>query len=276
MPQAPHPTSIKSGAIEPARSGFAPARVADLLDDALRHGDRVFGIAGLQGSGKSTLASQMVALANTRGLCAATLSIDDGYLNPGERRRLARTVHPLLATRGPPGTHDLALLCETLDALRAGRATRLPRFDKGHDRRLPPSRWPTVGPLDLLVFEGWCLKVPAEDAAALATPLNALERDEDIDGTWRHWCNAALGRDYPALWARIDRLLWLHPPGFDVVADWRWQQEQTRPGGDTRLSRAGIERFVQHFERVSRQALRRLPAIAERTLRLDTRRRVVD
>lgn len=275
MLQASHPTTIKSGATGVDRPGFTPALVADLLDDALRHEARIFGIAGLQGSGKSTLAAQVVALAKARGLRAATLSIDDGYLNPGERRRLARTVHPLLATRGPPGTHHVALLCETLDAVRAGRATRLPRFDKRHDRRLPPSRWPTVGPLDLLVFEGWCLKVPAEDAVALATPVNALERDEDAGGTWRRWCNTALGRDYPALWSRIDRLLWLQPPGFEVVAGWRWQQEQARPGGP-RMSRAGVDRFVQHFERVSRQALRCLPGIADRTLRLDARRQVVD
>ena len=267
---------MQAGCVEAHRQGFAPALVADLLDDALRHEARVFGIAGLQGSGKSTLAAQVIALAQARGLRAATLSIDDGYLNPGARRRLARTVHPLLSTRGPPGTHDIDLLCRTLDAVRAGRATRLPWFDKGRDRRLPPSRWPTVGPLDLLVFEGWCLKVPAEGAAALATPVNALERDEDADGTWRRWCNAALGRDYPALWARIDRLLWLQPPGFEIVTDWRWQQERARPGGGMRLSRTGVNRFVQHFERVSRQALRRLPAIADRTLRLDARRRVVD
>jgi D-glycerate 3-kinase len=274
MPRPPHPTPIKSGPSAPRRREFDADLVADLLDDALRHEVRVFGIAGLQGSGKSTLAAQVVALARARGLRAATLSIDDGYLNPGARRRLARTVHPLLATRGPPGTHDVALLCGTLDAVRTGRATRLPRFDKRHDRRLPPSRWPAVGLLDLLVFEGWCLKVPAEGAAALATPVNALEREEDSDGTWRRWCNAALGRDDPALWARIDRLLWLQPPGFEGVADWRWQQEQALAGGP-RLSRPDVERFVQHFERVSRQALRCLPAIADRTLRLDAGRRVI-
>lgn len=272
MPHAPHPTRIKSATLS---SGFPPEAVADALDDAQASGTRVFGIAGLQGSGKSTLAAQMVALARARGLRAAALSIDDGYLNPGERRRLARTVHPLLATRGPPGTHDVALLCATLDAVRNGDVVRLPRFDKRHDRRRPPSRWPTVGPLDLLVFEGWCLKVPAEEDAALAMPVNALERDEDPEGVWRRGCNVALGRDYPTLWARIDRLLWLQPPGFEKVADWRWQQERTRPSGGARLSRAGIDRFVQHFERVSRQALRCLPGIADRTWRLDAERRIV-
>jgi len=201
MPHGAHPIRIKSAT--PPR-GFSPEAVAAALDEALTHpapghGVRIFGIAGLQGSGKSTLAAQIVALARKRGLRAATLSIDDGYLNPRERQRLARRVHPLLATRGPPGTHDLALLCATLDAIRNGDATRLPRFDKRHDRRLRPSRWPSTGPLDLLVFEGWCLKVPAEDDEALVAPVNALERDEDPHGLWRRWCNTALGREYPAL-----------------------------------------------------------------------------
>ncbi len=258
--------------------GFEASVVADVLDDALHHGARVYAIAGLQGSGKSTLAAQVTALARERGLRVATLSIDDVYLGRRERRRLARDVHPLLATRGPPGTHDLALACDTLDALRAGAAVRLPRFDKPGDRRLPPSRWRTVRAVDLVLFDGWCLKVPAETPAQLRDPLNPLERDEDPDGVWRQWCNERLGRDYPALWTRLDRLLWLQPPDFAPVALWRWQQEQamrSERGGHGGMSRAGVERFVQHFERVSRQALRTLPAIAERTLTLDARRRIV-
>ena len=228
MPRPPHPTRIKSGARRAGSgyddiAGFNGSVVAAVLDDALAHGARVCAIAGLQGSGKSTLAAQVVALAETRGLRAAALSIDDVYLGRRERRRLARDIHPLLATRGPPGTHDIDLAREVLDAVRAGRATRLPRFDKLADRRLPPSRWWAVGPLDLLVFEGWCLKVPAQSAHALRRPVNALERDEDPDGLWRRHCNDALARDYPALWARLDRLAWLHPPGFDLVPAWRWQ-----------------------------------------------------
>lgn len=259
-----------------ALRGYAPDFVEAVLDDALHHGSRIHAIGGLQGTGKSTLAAQLVALAREGGLRAVALSIDDFYLGRRERLQLGRTVHPLLATRGPPGTHDVALACETLDALRDGRPTRLPRFDKITDRRLPQSRWPVVGEVDLVVFEGWFLKTPPEVPEALRDPVNALEREEDPEGIWRTYCNDSLARDYPRLWSRLDRLLWLHGPGFEVVPGWRWQQEETlqalHPTRQT-MSRAQVERFVQYFERVSRQAWQHLPSIADVTRRVDAQRR---
>ncbi|MCW5580105.1 MAG: kinase [Luteimonas sp.] len=258
--------------------GFADALVAGVLDDALANGARVYGVSGLQGTGKSTLAAQLVEAAAARGLCAVALSLDDFYLDRPERRRLARDVHPALATRGPPGTHDVALACATLDALRAGEPVRLPAFDKLGDRRLPTDRWREARSVELVVFEGWCLGTPAEPAAALVEPVNALERDEDADGTWRRFCNDALARDYPALWQRIDRLLFLQPPGFEIVPEWRWQQEQALQARDpsrTGMTRPQVDRFVQHYERVSRQALRTLPRIADAVVRLDAARKPI-
>jgi D-glycerate 3-kinase len=41
------------------------------------------------------------------------------------------------------------------------------------------------------------------------------------------------------------------------------------------MSHAQVMRFVQFFERVSRQAMRTLPAIADRTIRLDAERRPI-
>ncbi|BDU17718.1 kinase [Lysobacter auxotrophicus] len=263
--------------VHPA-AGFDAALVAQVLDDALASGVRIYGVCGLQGSGKSTLAKQVAAMARSRGVRVAVLSIDDIYLRRRDRLRLARQVHPLLATRGPPGTHDVALGCDTLDALRAGMPVALPRFDKLADTRLPPSRWRRVGAVDLVLFEGWFLCTPPQDDDALRDPVNAIERDEDADATWRRYCNDALARDYPALWSRIDRLLFLQPPDFATVPQWRWQQEQAmqaRRAGSRGLDRAGVERFVALFERVSRQALRTLPGIADRTLRLDAQRRPV-
>lgn len=265
----------------PAAAGHSTAIVAQVLDDALAHPSRtapctVYAISGVQGSGKSTLAAQLAQLGRQRKLQVVTLSIDDFYLGQRTRQQLGRSVHPLLATRGPPGTHDVALACEVLDQLRQRKPTRLPRFDKIADRRLPPSRCPWARDADLVVFEGWFLKTPAQAAPDLRMPINTLEREQDHDGVWRTYCNTALGRDYPQLWARLDRLLLLQSPGFDVVPGWRWQQEQTlqaaNPGRQA-MTRAQVERFVQLFERVSRQALHTLPAIAERTLRLDAQRR---
>ncbi len=261
-----------------SQAGYAPEFVGGVLDDALTHRSRVYGIVGLQGSGKSTLAAQMAALAQTRGLSVVVLSIDDVYLGRRERLHLGHSVHPLLATRGAPGTHDVALACATIDSLIAGEPTALPRFDKIADRRLPPSRWIKVaGKPDLIVFEGWFLKVPPEEPDALIEPLNALERDADPHGIWRAYCNRALA-GYAPLWERIDRLLFLQGPGFEIVLDWRWQQEAALQAAHPRrsaMSRASVDRFVLFFERVSRQALRTLPVIADRTIRIDAARRPI-
>lgn len=257
-------------------AGYPHDFVAWVLDDALEHGCRVHGIAGLQGSGKSTLAAQVVRLAKTRGVHALALSIDDFYLGRRERLRLGRDIHPLCATRGPPGTHDVALACVVLDALAAGRPVRIPRFDKISDRRLPPSRWPTASGIDLVILEGWCLKVPAQDEPELLVPLNSLERNEDPGGTWRQWANTSLREDYPPLWTLIQRMLFLQAPGFELVPQWRWQQECTLQAAHPQrraMTRPQVERFVQFFERVSRQALRTLPAISDRIVRLDAVRR---
>ena len=257
-------------------NAFDAGFVQHILDDVLASGARVYGITGPQGCGKATLAAQLAGAAAGRGLRMAAVSIDDFYLDHDARQALARDVHPLLATRGPPGTHDVMLACDTLDALRAGKPAPLPRFDKLTDRRLPPAQWTVLDGVDLVVFEGWFLTTPPQARAELEDPVNALEREEDRDGRWRRWCNDALARDYPPLWQRIDRLLYLQPPGFEVVPGWRWDQEQALREADPGrrgMDRAGVDRFVSHFERVSRQAMRTLPAIAGRVVALDADRR---
>lgn len=257
--------------------GFSPTFVDGCLRDALAVGSEppVFAISGAQGSGKSTLAAQLVDAGTRRGLHVIALSLDDFYMTRRDRLRLAREVHPLLATRGPPGTHDMALACATLDALERGDA-RLPRFDKLVDTRLPPSRWRHVRrPPDLIVFEGWLLGLAPQSVAQLRKPINALEREQDADGSWRRWCNARLA-DYAVLWRRFDRLIYLQPPWFETIPGWRAQQERrlaaerSRPG----MSRAAIDRFVQHYERLTRHGMKTLPLVADRIVRLDAMRRV--
>jgi len=227
----------------------------------------IVGINGSQGSGKSTLCRFLeVLLREDHGLNAATLSLDDLYLTRRERAHLAATVHPLLATRGVPGTHDVALGEALLAAVREGRnGLRLPRFDKARDDRAPEADWPAIAaPIDVLLLEGWCIAATPQSPAALAEPVNRLEAGEDPDRTWRSHVNAALEGPYRALFAEIDYLVMLEAPGFEAVLGWRQEQEhklRARTGGG--MSDQAVERFVMHYERVTRHMLAELPERAD-------------
>jgi D-glycerate 3-kinase len=235
----------------------------------------VVGLCGAQGSGKSTIAAATAGLVAARGLSASVLSLDDVYLGRAERLRLASRVHPLLSTRGPPGTHDVALACRTLDALSRPGAVALPAFDKGRDARRPQVDWRRVeAPVDVVLFEGWCVGARPQPQAALAEPVNRLERDEDPDGTWRRFVNAELAEAYAGLFARLDALVLLAAPNFEVVAGWRAEQEaKLRARTGLGMSEAEIDRFVAHYERLTRWILDEAPARADWVVRLDAERR---
>ncbi|MEG3181135.1 kinase [Sphingomonas sp. LT1P40] len=252
---------------------------ADAVTRWLAEGPRplILGICGSQGSGKSTLARGLI---KRLGVRAATLSLDDLYLGKAARAELAREIHPLLATRGVPLTHDVALGCSILAAVKAGESVRLPRFDKASDERLPEGEW-VDGSLDLLIFEGWCVGAIAEDDVSM--PVNDLECEEDPDGVWRRAVSAALAGPYQTLFAKIDRLILLAAPDFAVVQGWRTQQEDDlraaliREGRNPALAMdaAQIARFIQHYERITRAILDEMPGRAALTLRLDSDRHVV-
>jgi len=108
----------------------------------------VLGINGAQGTGKSTLSRFLAgSLRDDHGRAVAELSIDDIYLTRAERETLAKTVHPLLLTRGVPGTHDVDLgtsVLERLGRLESGHRLALPRFDKSIDDRQDADTWPEV------------------------------------------------------------------------------------------------------------------------------------
>lgn len=244
------------------------ARAALAATDGLA----VIGLCGAQGSGKSTLAAALVARLTAEGVPAATLSLDDLYLTRAERLRLAADAHPLFATRGVPGTHDVALGLAAIDALARGEAARLPRFDKARDDRAPEADWPAAPRgCRLLLLEGWCVGARPEPAERLAEPVNALERDEDPDGRWRRAVNAALAGDYQALWARCHAHALLAAPGWAVVAGWRAEAE--RALGDRAMPPAALARFMQHYERLTRWTLADLPARVDLLVALDACRR---
>lgn len=243
----------------------------------------VLGINGAQGTGKSTAAEVLAHLLELRRFRVCRLSIDDLYLTRAERQRLAEQVHPLLATRGVPGTHDMTRGLELLQALKAARPdTRvaIPRFDKAQDdRHTEDDLW--EGYPHLIVFEGWCVGARPQAEAALESPLNALEREDDPDGRWRRYVNEQL-KGYQPLFNCLDHLIMLKAPSFEQVFRWRSEQEaalekQLEDEGRTGthlMSSEALQRFIDHYERLTRWILREMPQRADLVLALNTDHRV--
>lgn len=226
---------------------------------------------------------------------AVVLSLDDYYLSKAERSALAAQVHPLLSTRGVPGTHtqpELHAALKQLRVLGSGQTFALLRFDKATDDRMREKRI-CSGPLDLVLFEGWCVGARPESEAALVQPINELEATEDRDGAFRRFVNAQLEGPYAALWRELDMLVYLAAPDLQAVQSFRNQQEEklraSRPppaplqaGHVGHTGHAGqpmeimdekaLRRFVQHFERVTVNMLRTTPADADAVVQLDASR----
>lgn len=242
---------------------------------ALHRRPFVLGLCGAQGSGKSTLSDALADMMRTKGVKTAILSIDDLYRTRAEREMLARTAHPLFGVRGVPGTHDVSLGLDVIAALEIGQGALLPRFDKAQDDRVPVEQCDHAdGDTALLILEGWCVGARPEPVGALVDPVNPLERDEDGDGRWRRAVNDALaGAEYQALFARIDMLVLLAAPAFEVVRDWRIEQEHglaRKAGVDARgvMSDAQVERFIRFYERLTRHILAEMPHRADIVVQL--------
>ena len=256
----------------------ATQRAYALLAERLAHRQgarfKIVGINGAQGTGKSTLARFLVdELRDRHRLRALAVSLDDFYLGRAARAQLAVTIHPLLATRGVPGTHDATVGLATLRSLRALRpqaTCTLPRFSKAEDDVQPGET--VSGPFDLLLFEGWCVGTPPQDEAALQDPVNELEREWDPDGYWRRHVNAQLAGPYMRWFAELDALVFLQAPGWDQVRQWRAQQEvetaAAHGGRSALLDESAREHFLQHYRRLTDHALRVLPGRAQALIEL--------
>ena len=237
----------------------------------------VLGIQGAQGSGKSTAAEFLkLLLEKEHNVSCAVLSIDDFYFTRNERLNLASSIHPLLETRGVPGTHDIPLAMKVMGELKDQKAhenTHIPRFNKAADDRHNPELWGDItGKVDVIIFEGWCVGLPPQDKAALSTPCNDLEKNEDTNLFWRSYVNNQLAEGYQTLFSIIDDLLVLQAPSFDVVYEWRLLQEQklinslqakgSLHKGSRILGNKKVKRFISHYQRLTEHALTCLPSRA--------------
>ncbi len=248
----------------------------------------IIGINGCQGSGKSTLADYLcTVVAEKYHLATVALSLDDFYLTKAERIELARKIHPLLAQRGVPGTHDVNLAIDTISSLASGNKALITRFDKSMDDRVPEANSETItGHIGLIVIEGWCFGAKPQAPNSLIEPVNHLERLEDPDGVYRDYVNTALATQYPQLFELVDSTAMLRAPSFKTVFEWRLEQEQklieklrstkTDPASVSTMSDQEIRRFIQNFQRITEHCLEEMPTRVDHLFQLNAARQIVD
>lgn len=274
----------------------AKAQFGGLADAIIRRqqqqGAVLVGINGSQGSGKSTLADYLKTLLESQhGLTVAVVSLDDFYLGRASRQALAANLHPLLATRGVPGTHDMPLALATLTALKQQRqgSIKLPRFDKANDDCFAKNQWPSIAaPVDVTIFEGWCVGATPQSEAQLKTAINPLELKQDIGGEWRHYVNQQLAGPYQELFANIDIMAMLKAPSFSCVKGWRLEQEEKlakklqnqstikASTASQLMSAEEIGHFVMFFQRLTEHMLTTMPEDVDFLYPLDSDRHIIN
>ena len=222
-------------------------------------------INGAQGSGKTTATELLkIIFEQHYNYQVATLSIDDFYLSRRQRQLLADHVHPLLATRGVPGTHDIHLLASVLDDLKHRRDTVVPVFSKAEDDLLPADQWQAItSDVDIIILEGWC--VGAKSQSNIDQACNALEANEDTDSIWRRYVNTQLQELYEPVYQLADTLVMLRAPDFNCVFDWRVLQEEKlrRRYPDKGMNPEELIRFIHHYERLTQHMLSTMPTYAD-------------
>jgi len=270
------PTTFK----QTIRTTYQPLaeEIAKLTQTRKKNQPLIIGINGSQGSGKSTLATFLCLLLKQKHqfLCA-NLSLDDFYHTPNSRQTMAKEQHPLFATRGVPGTHDIQLLETCLKQLTSASKQQpalIPRFDKSTDNRKPTNQWDKmIQPPDIILLEGWCLGITAEDPQNLNNPINELEKIHDSKAIWRNHINEYLRNDYQNLFKKIDWLIFLKAPNFECVYQWRLLQEQKlakQTHQNKVMSSQQIRNFIQYFERLTNRDIMELPKKANKVLQLNT------
>ncbi|KAE9363095.1 P-loop containing nucleoside triphosphate hydrolase protein [Stipitochalara longipes BDJ] len=221
----------------------------------------VIGLNGVQGAGKTTLVSTLSSLlsAPPYSLPVLVCSIDDLYLTHNDQVTLAQTHrdNPLVQHRGEPGTHDMGLARDLFEALKEGRETKVPEYDKsaynGQGDRVSSEKWKTVNTpeqekIRVVIFEGWCVgfrsltpKEVEEKQAGESVTL-ARHRLEDL-----LFVNEKL-REYEVLNEAFDAFIHIDAEETGFVYAWRQEQEEVlRREKGTGMSREEVERFVDGY-----------------------------
>ena len=242
------------------------------------------GLAGGQGTGKTTISSIIkIILEKYFKLKVFKISIDDFYKTRKERIALSKKVHPMLLTRGVPGTHDISMMLDFFKKSKAKKfkSMKLPNFNKAIDDRFPKNKWNTINKRpDVIIFEGWCVGARAETNKSLKKSINSLEKANDHKLIWRKYVNQQLKTKYKKLYSQLNCMIYLKAKNFSLLQKWRLKQEHKlrlktkKNGGHKIMSKGEVINFMQTYQRITQNMLKNMSKYASIILNLNSNHQI--
>ncbi len=239
--------------------------------------DNKFIISGPQGSGKTTLTKLLkTVIEKIYKKKVMVLSIDDYYLSKKKRIDLSKKVHPLLITRGVPGTHNIKKLKDHINQFIQNRfPIRSLTFNKLTDDVLKKKR--IIKNADILLLEGWCCGSKPISNKYLHKNINDLERRLDNKNIWRNYYNSFLKKEYFEIFSKFEKKIYIKPPSFIHVIKWRYKQEKQNAlikKKKISMSKKKLEYFIQHYEKQTRWMIKTMPAEASIVIKINKNQKI--
>jgi len=242
------------------------------------------GLAGGQGTGKTTISSIIkIILEKYFKLKVFKVSIDDFYKTRKERFNLSKKIHPMLMTRGVPGTHDIQIMLDFFkkSKRRNFKKIKLPNFNKAIDDRLPLKKWYKINKRpDVIIFEGWCVGARAELNKTLKKPINSLEKAKDQKLIWRKYVNQQLKTKYKKLYSQLNCMIYLKAKNFSLLQKWRLKQEHKlwlktkKKFSHKIMSKDDVINFMQTYQRITQNMFKNMPKYASIILNLNSKHQI--
>ena len=221
----------------------------------------IVGLAGGQGTGKTTTSSLLqIILTKYFEMKVFKISIDDFYKTRKERIILSKKVHPMLLTRGVPGTHDIKMMLNFFKKVKSKKfkGLKLPTFNKAIDDRFNKKNWYDLKKKpDVIIFEGWCVGAKSEENNSLRKTINSMEKTKDQKQIWRKYVNQQLKSKYKNLYSQLNCLIFLKAKNFSILQKWRLKQERklkikSKNKLKTKImNKEDVLNFMQTYQRIT-------------------------
>jgi len=244
----------------------------------------IIGLAGGQGTGKTTITSIIsLILKKYFKLKVFKISIDDFYKTRSERKKLSKNKHPLLMTRGVPGTHDYRIISQFFKKVKNKKFNnlRLPKFDKSIDDRCHKKLWYKINSRpDVIILEGWCVGAKAQKNSQIIKPINSLEKTKDPVLVWRKYVNTQLKTHYKNLFKQLNEIIYLRANNFKILQQWRIKQERklwlnSKNKKNLKImNRGDILNFMQTYQRITQNMFKEAPKYASIIMKLNSNHQI--